>query len=107
VSPGSGPLQSGPLQVTMTEPAPEGTGEYPSSALPGARVALGRGRQTPDRARDLAGWSSGELPGQVAGQLAPWPSGLPSAAAAGQRVTPPRSPRALQIHLISGFTAAS
>jgi hypothetical protein len=79
VSPGSGPLQSGPLQVTMTEPAPEGTGAYPSSALPGAPVALGRGRQTPDRARDLAGWSSGELSGQVAGQLASWPPGLPSA----------------------------
>jgi len=74
-----GPLQSGPLKVTMTEPAPEGTGEYPSSALPGAPVALGRGRQTPDQARDLAGWKSGELPGQVAEQLASWPPGMPSA----------------------------
>jgi hypothetical protein len=79
LSPGSGLLQSGPLQVIMTEPALEGTGEYPSSALPGAPVALGRGRQTPDKARDLAGWSSGELPGQVAGQLVSWPPGLPSA----------------------------
>src|SRR6266567_9207626 len=33
----SGPLQSGPLQqVKLTESAPEGTGEYPSSALLGA-----------------------------------------------------------------------
>jgi hypothetical protein len=30
----SGPMQSGPLQqVKLTESAPEGTGEYPSSAL--------------------------------------------------------------------------
>jgi hypothetical protein len=57
----------------MTEPASEGTGDYPSSALLGAPVALGRGRQTPDQARDLAGWNSGELPGQVAEQLASWP----------------------------------
>jgi hypothetical protein len=35
----SGPLQSGPLQqVKLTEPAPEGTGEYPGSALLGAPV---------------------------------------------------------------------
>ena len=33
----SGPLPSGPLQqVKLTESAPEGTGEYPSSALLGA-----------------------------------------------------------------------
>jgi hypothetical protein len=57
VPPQPGPLQSGPLQVTMTEPAPEGTGEYPSSALLGVPVALGRGRPTPDQARDLAGWN--------------------------------------------------
>jgi len=75
----SGPLQSGPLQVTMTGPAPEGTREYPSSALPGAPVALGRGRPTPDQARDLAGRNSRELPGQAAEQLASWPPGMPSA----------------------------
>jgi hypothetical protein len=70
----SGPLQSGPLeQVKLTESAPEGTGEYPSSALPGAPVPLGRGRQSADQARDLAGWTSGELPGQVNEQLASWP----------------------------------
>jgi len=34
---------------------------------------LGRGRQSADQARDLAGWTSGELPGQVAEQLASWP----------------------------------
>src|SRR6516164_1687102 len=32
-------------QVKLAEPAPEGTGGYPSSALPGAPPALGRGRQ--------------------------------------------------------------
>jgi hypothetical protein len=81
----SGPLQSGPLQqVRMAEPPPEGMGEYPSSALLGAPVGHGRGRQMPDQARDmaaeLAGWTSGELPGQVTEQLASWPPGLPSAA---------------------------
>ena len=79
VPPQPGPLQSGPLQVTTTEPVPDGAGEYPSSALLGAPVALGRGRQKPDQARDLAGWNSGELPGQVAEQLASWPPGIPSA----------------------------
>jgi hypothetical protein len=77
----SGPLQSGPLQqVKLTEPAPEGTGEYPSSALLSKPVAIGRGRQSPDQARELAGWTSGELPGQVTEQLASWPPGMPSAA---------------------------
>ena len=72
----SGPLQSGPLQqVRLTESLPEGTGEYPSSALLGAPVSFGRGRQSADQARDLAGWTSGELPGQVSEQLASWPPG--------------------------------
>ena len=70
----SGPLQSGPLQqVKLTESAPEGTGEYPSSALLGAPVPFGRSRQSADQARDLAGWTSGELPGQVNEQLTSWP----------------------------------
>ena len=70
----SGPLQSGPLQqVKLTESAPEGTGEYPSSALLGASVPFGRGRQSADQARDPAGWTSGELPGQVNEQLTSWP----------------------------------
>ena len=63
------PLQ----QVKLTESAPEGTGEYPSSALLGAPVPFGRGRQSADQARDLAGWTSGELPGQVNEQLTSWP----------------------------------
>ena len=84
-----GPLQSSPLQqVKLTEPAPEGTGDYPGSALISKPVALSRGRQSPDQARDvardvareLAGWTSGELPGQVSEQLASWPPGVPSAA---------------------------
>ena len=66
--------QSGPLQqVKLTESAPEGTGEYPSSALPGEPVPFGRGRQSADQARDLAAWTSGELPGQVNEQLTSWP----------------------------------
>ena len=71
-------------QVKLAEPAPEGTGEYPSPALLGAPVVHGRGRQSPDQAGDmaaeLAGWTSGELPGQVTEQLTSWPPGLPSAA---------------------------
>jgi hypothetical protein len=48
----SGPLQSGPLQqVKLTESSAEGTGEYPSSALLGAPVSFGRGRQSADQAR--------------------------------------------------------
>ena len=70
----SGPLQSGPLQqVKLTESAPEGTGEYPRSAFLGAPVPFGRGRQSADQTRDLAGWTSGELPGQVNEQLTSWP----------------------------------
>jgi hypothetical protein len=69
-------LQSGPLQqVKLTGSASEGTGEYPSSARLGAPVHFGRCRQPADRARDLAGWTSGELPGQVNEQLASWPLG--------------------------------
>ncbi len=76
VPPQPGPLQSGPLhQVRLTESLPEGTGEYPSSALLGAQVSLGRSRQSADQARDMAGWASGELPGQVSEQLASWPPG--------------------------------
>ena len=70
----SGPLQSGPpQQVKLTESSAEGTGEYPSSGLLGAPVPFGRGRQSADQARDLAGWTSGELPGQVNEQLTSWP----------------------------------
>jgi hypothetical protein len=69
----SGPLQSGPLlQVKLTESAPEGSGEYPSSALLGAPVPFGRCRQSADQARDLVGWTSGELSGQVSEQLTSW-----------------------------------
>ena len=46
------PLQSGPFQqVKLAEPAHKGTGEYPSSAVLGAPVVHGRGRQSPDQAR--------------------------------------------------------
>src|SRR6266567_2635002 len=72
-----GPLQSGSLQqVKLTEPAPEG-----SSALRSTPVALGRGRQSPDQARDRAR----ELAAGHAVGCGP---------AAGQRVTSPSRPRA-------------
>jgi len=85
----SGPLQvnslhSGPLrQLPRSEPSQNGVGEYTSSSLLGAPVSFGIGRQSPDQVRDmaaeLAGWTSGELPGQVTEQLAGWPPGLPMA----------------------------
>ena len=72
---GAAPLQSGPFQqVKLAEPAHKGTGEYQSSALLGAPVVHGRGRQSPDQAGDmaaeLAGWTSGEPPSQMTEQLA-------------------------------------
>jgi hypothetical protein len=69
----SAPRRAWNLQVKLTESAPEGTGEHPSSALLGAPVPFGRGRQSADQARDLVGWTSGELPGQVNEQLTSWP----------------------------------
>ena len=48
-------------QVNPAELPPEGTREYPSSALFGAPPVHGRGRQSPDQARDMAaelvGWT--------------------------------------------------
>ena len=81
------PMQSGPLQqlpqLPRSEPPQEGRGEYSSSSLLGAPVSFGLGRQSPDQVRDIAaemaGWNSGELPGQVAEQLAGWPPSLPMA----------------------------
>jgi hypothetical protein len=58
----SAPRRAWNLQVKLTESAPEGTGEYPSSALLGAPVPFGRGRQSADQARDLAGWTSVSFP---------------------------------------------
>ena len=101
VPPQPGPLQSGPLhRVRLTESLPEGTGEYPSSALLGAPVSLGRGRQSADQARDMAGWTSGELPGQVSEQLASWPARRGPADS--ERLTPPRSRAPSKIHLKAG-----
>jgi hypothetical protein len=60
-------------------PPSDGTGEHARSALLGAPVSFGAGRHAPDQIRDiapdLAGWGTGELPGQVADQLAGWPHG--------------------------------
>jgi hypothetical protein len=81
----AGPLQSGPLQqVSLSEPPPEATGEYTTSSMLGAPVSLGlgRGRPAPEQRQDisaeLAGWTSGELPGQVSEHLASWPPVRPN-----------------------------
>ena len=62
-------------QGRRAELPPEGTGEHARSALLGAPVSYGR--HAPDQVRDmateLAGWTPGELPGQVTDQLATWP----------------------------------
>ncbi len=59
--------------------------EYTSQTLLGAPVPLGIPRQVGEASREigtreiaaeLAGWSSGELPGQASEQLAGWPNGL-------------------------------
>jgi hypothetical protein len=76
-----GPLQSGPLQqVRLSEPVPEGTGEYASPVHLNAPPASDWGRPSPDQARDIAaeltGWTPGELPGQPPEQLASWPPGV-------------------------------
>jgi hypothetical protein len=44
-----------------------------SHVLSAPPVPFGRSRQSEDQARDLAGWTSGELPGQVNEQLTSWP----------------------------------
>jgi hypothetical protein len=88
------PLQQVPLQAGSRQPGsrqqasrpgppPESPTEYTSSALLSAPVSFGIGRHSPDQVRDiaaeLAGWTSGELPGQISEQLAGWPPGVPSA----------------------------
>jgi len=81
----AGPAPAG-TAAADPDPAGAASAEYPSSALLGALVALGRSRQLlmPDQARDIAaelsGWNSGELPGQVSEQLVSWPPSLPSGA---------------------------
>jgi hypothetical protein len=66
-----------PQQTRRSEPPPEIAGEHARSALLGAPVSFGVGRHAPDQGRDmateLAGWTTGELPGQVTDQLAAWP----------------------------------
>jgi hypothetical protein len=60
-------------QALLTEPQPP-EGEYTSQTLLGAPVSFGLGRpRAADISAELAGWSSGELPGQASEQLAAWP----------------------------------
>jgi hypothetical protein len=73
-------LQRGQVSVQqgrLTEPVPEGTGEYPSPVHLNAPPAPDWGRPSPDQARDIAaevaGWTPGKLPGQLPEQLASWP----------------------------------
>ncbi|MDQ2813260.1 MAG: hypothetical protein M3Z75_15635 [Actinomycetota bacterium] len=84
------PLQQVPLQAGTLQPGsyqqpprpvspPESPSEFANSALLSAPVSFGLGRHSPDHVQDIAaeraGWNSGELPGQVAEQLAGWPPG--------------------------------
>lgn len=77
------PHQGMPPQAMLNEQQPS-EGDYTSAALLGAPVPLGIARQAaePNReiAAELAGWSSGELPGQASEQLAGWPEHSPGAA---------------------------
>jgi len=64
-------------QALLAEPTQQQEGEYSSQLLLGVPVSLGIPRQAVDTGREmaaeLAGWSSGELPGQASEQLAGWP----------------------------------
>jgi hypothetical protein len=64
-------------QALLAEPSQQQEGEYASQLLLGVPVSLGIPRQAVDTGREiaaeLAGWSSGELPGQASEQLAGWP----------------------------------
>jgi hypothetical protein len=76
----SGPVRSqGRQQARRAQPLAERTGEHARPALLGAPISFGAGRHAPDQVRDMAahlvGWTSGERPGQVTGQLAAWPPG--------------------------------
>jgi hypothetical protein len=70
-------LQIPHQQARRADSPDDVTGEHARSALLGAPVSFGVGRHAPDQLRDLAtdmaGWGTGELPGQVTGQLATWP----------------------------------
>ena len=71
----TGQLPSRQALLADSQQHPEG--EYTSPAMLGAPVPLGIVRQPVDPSREisaeLAGWSSGELPGQASEQLAGWP----------------------------------
>jgi hypothetical protein len=79
-------------QALLAEPQPS-EGDYTSSVLLGAPVSLGIHRQAAGSgtgmAAELAGWSSGELPGQASEQLAGWP---PSMTPPGLTVTADQPP---------------
>jgi hypothetical protein len=88
--PATGSLQPGSRQLggprphlPTSEPQPDSPSEYPSSAVFSTSASYGLGRQSPDHSREiaaeLAGWNSGELPGQVTEQLAGWPPGITAA----------------------------
>jgi hypothetical protein len=69
--------------LPASEPQPDSPSEYPSSAVFSTSASYGPGRHSPDHSREiaaeLAGWNSGELPGQVTEQLAGWPPGITAA----------------------------
>jgi len=73
-------IQAEPLQpVTPAESPPASPAEPSRSPQLAGPSPHGVSRQSPDRVREiaagLAGWASGELPGEVAEQLAGWPPG--------------------------------
>ena len=85
-----GGSQMGAVQVPRQSPAADQpqppTTEFTSSTLLGAPVPGSHGRPAAasgDIAAELAGWSSGELPGQASEQLAGWTTapGMPPSGA--------------------------
>jgi len=74
-------------QGRRADPTQRREGEFGSPALLGASVPRGIARQAAEPGREvsaeLAGWSSGELPGQASEQMAGWHPKLP------QQLAPP------------------
>ena len=75
---GQAPLQPAQLQQVPHQQVPHQ--QVPHQQVPLQPGPLQSGPLQQVRLAELAGWTSGELPGQVTDHLTSWPPGLPSAA---------------------------
>jgi hypothetical protein len=74
-----------PVAPPLASPVPSALPPVPSALLPGpSALPSGPPQDAPDViAAELAGWASGELPGQASEQLAAWAA---DAAASGRKL---------------------